>query len=141
MTIDTHSEQKKIESFRDLYVWKAGHRLVVLTYKLTKDFPKEEIFALVTQMRRAAVSITSNIAEGFSRRSLKDKVHFYRMAAGSLTELHNQFLIAKDVGYLEVGKFIEAEVLIMETHRILNGLISKTESFQRPFPKNAESKI
>lgn len=77
---------RKIKSFTDLNVWKEGHKLVLQVYKLTKEFPKEELFGLTNQIRRAAVSITSNIAEGFSRHSYKEKLQFYSTALGSLTE-------------------------------------------------------
>lgn len=82
-----NQESRKIKSFTDLTVWKEAHELVLLIYSLTKDFPKEELFGLVTQIRRAVVSITSNIAEGFSRNSYKEKAQFYAMALGSLTEV------------------------------------------------------
>jgi four helix bundle protein len=74
---------EKIRSFRDLDVWKEGHKLVLEIYKITKNFPKEEMFGLSNQLKRAAVSITSNIAEGFSRKSLKEKIQFYSMAKAS----------------------------------------------------------
>src|SRR3990167_8621419 len=90
----------KIESFTDLNVWKEGHKLVVMTYKITKGFPKEETYSLIDQMRRAAASITANIAEGFGRQTYKEKVQFYYMAKGSLSELKNFLFIARDVGYL-----------------------------------------
>jgi len=74
---------KKIKSFTDLDTWKEGHKLVLLIYESTKFFPKEERFALTDQIRRAAVSITSNIAEGFSRQSLREKIQFYSISKGS----------------------------------------------------------
>lgn len=101
--------------------------MVLLTYAITKSFPKEEIFALVSQMRRCAVSITSNIAEGFSRQSYRDKAYFYSMALGSLTELQNQLLIAKDIGYLISEKFTELDLQSVKVHKILNGLIRKSK--------------
>jgi four helix bundle protein len=86
----------KIKSFTDLNAWKQGHALVLLIYGMTKQFPKEEMFGLTNQIRRAVVSITSNISEGFSRNSSKEKAQFYFTALGSLTEVQNQLLIARD---------------------------------------------
>jgi len=74
----------KIEEFTDLIVWQEGHKLVLQIYKITKLFPKEETYSLTDQMRRAAVSVTSNIAEGFGRQGMKEKVQFYFLAKGSL---------------------------------------------------------
>jgi len=97
--------QQKIKSFTDLLAWKTGHKLVIDTYKYTENFPSKEIFGLTNQIRRCVVSITSNIAEGFSRGSTKDKANFYNIALGSLAELQNQILIAKDVNYLIKEEF------------------------------------
>src|SRR3990167_3274875 len=91
---------EKISSFKDLIAWKEGHKLAVTIYEITKAFPKEEIFGLTNQIRRAAVLVTSNIAEGFSRNSSKEKIQFYSIALGSLSEVQSQILIAKDIGYL-----------------------------------------
>src|SRR3989344_3330038 len=93
---------EKIRSFLDLEAWKEGHSLVLNIYKITKGFPKDEVFGLSSQMRRCSVSITSNIAEGFSRNSYKEKVQFYLTALGSTTELQNQLIVAKDVGYINL---------------------------------------
>ena len=82
--------ERKITSITDLKGWDKGHELVLIIYKLTEKYPKEEIFGLTNQSRRCAVSITSNIAEGFSRSTWKDKMHFYGISQGSLTELQNQ---------------------------------------------------
>lgn len=117
-----------IRSFTDLDAWKEGHRLVLIVYTLTKQFPRDEQFGLVSQMRRCAVSITSNIAEGFSRQSAKEKVQFYSMAHGSLTELQNQTLIARDVGYLAPDVFTEVRDKSIKVHKILTGLIKSTKS-------------
>lgn len=121
--------KKKIQSFTDLEVWKEAHKLVLIIYKLTKDFPKEETFGLVSQLRRAAVSITSNIAEGFSRYSYKEKLQFYSMAHGSLTELKNQLLIAKDVKYLKEENFRQLSDQSIVVHKLLNAFIRKTREF------------
>jgi len=99
-----------------------------MIYKITKVFPKEETFGLLSQMRRCVVSITSNIAEGFSRQSYKEKAQFYSMSLGSVTELQNQLLIARDVGYIAKGKHLEVEEQTVRVHKIINGLIKKSKS-------------
>lgn len=117
----------KIKSFTDLNAWKEGHQLVLDIYRITKDFPEDEKFGLTNQLRRAVVSITSNIAEGFSRNSYKEKSQFYAMSLGSLTEVQNQLLVAKDVEYLtkkEFEKLAEKSVIIS---KLLNGLIKKSK--------------
>lgn len=117
----------KIRSFTDLKVWQEGHSLVLLIYKNTKKFPKEEIYSLVNQMRRAAVSITSNIAEGFGRQGYKEKIQFYYLAQGSLIELKNQILIAGDIGYLDKSDFDIMAEKANDVHRLLQGLIRKSK--------------
>jgi len=115
---------EKIQSFTQLTVWKKGHELVLSVYEATRDFPKEEKYGLIDQMRRSSVSITSNIAEGFSRIGKKEKIQFYYMAKGSLTELQNQLLISKDIGYLNRDIFTNLISKSIEVHKILNGLIT-----------------
>ena len=119
----------KIRTFKDLDAWKEGHVLVLLIYKLTKQFPKDEVFGLVSQMRRAAVSITSNIAEGFARSSFKEKAQFYSIAKGSVTELENQLLISKDIGYITANEFISTEEKALRVNRIVHGLIQGSKKF------------
>lgn len=118
---------KKIKSFTDLDTWKEGHTFVLMIYQVTKDFPREELFGLTAQLRRAAVSITSNIAEVFSRNSYKEKVQFYSMALGSITETQNQLFIAKDVGYIEENRFNEVAIQATKVHKLLNGLIRNSK--------------
>lgn len=118
----------KIKSFTDLNTWKEAHNLVIMIYKITRGFPKEEQFGLVSQLRRAAVSITSNIAEGFSRNSYKEKIQFYFMALGSLTEVQNQLLIAKDIGYLDKNQFNSIAEQSIIVNKLLNGLIKKSKT-------------
>lgn len=123
-------KQKKIVYFTDLIAWKEGHKLVMLIYEATKNMPREEIFSLISQMRRAVISITSNIAEGFSRQSYKEKVQFYSMALGSLTELQNQLLISKDINYLSndaYKKIVEQSDIV---HKLINGLIKSSKNHQ-----------
>ena len=117
----------KIKSFTDLNAWKKGHELVIVVYKITKKFPKDEMFGLVSQMRRCAVSITSNIAEGFSRRSYKEKIQFYSIAQGSVTELQNQLLVVRDIGYINNDKFQEIAEQTIVVHKLINGLIKKSK--------------
>lgn len=115
-------EKKTIKSFTDLYAWQEAHKLVLIIYKITKNFPKEEIFGLTSQMRRAAISITSNIAEGFSRNTIKDKYQFYSVAEGSLTELQNQLIAARDLSYLQNNSFQEYGKQTVVVHKLINGL-------------------
>lgn len=121
--------ESKIRSFTDLKAWQEGHKLVLLIYKLSRGFPREEIYSLTSQMQRAAVSITSNIAEGFGRQTYKEKVQFYYLAQGSLIELKNQILIAKDIGYLEKESFTKLANQANAAHGLLQGLITKSKSF------------
>ncbi len=115
--------QNKINSFKDLLVWEKSHRCALDIYKATKNFPKEELFSLTNQMRRSAVSIGSNIAEGFGRNSAKDKGQFYAIAKGSAFELESQLYIAKDLGYISEGEARELEEKLTEVGRMLSGLI------------------
>lgn len=119
----------KIKSFTDLDAWRESYKLSILIYKITKSFPKDEIFGLIGQMRRCAVSIASNIAEGFSRNSLKEKIQFFTMALGSITELQNQLLISKGVGYLPKDDFDELAAQCVRVQKLLCGLIRKCKSF------------
>lgn len=118
---------KKIEKFTDLRVWQEGHKLVLMVYKNTDKFPEKERYSIIDQMRRAAVSITFNIAEGFSRRSSKEKGRFYYTAQGPLTELQNQCIISRDVGYLPENEFTLIADQSVMTNKLLNGLLTATK--------------
>lgn len=118
-----------IRDFTDLLAWQEGHKLVLEIYKLTKKFPKDEVFGLVSQMRRAAVSITSNIAEGFGRQEYKEKVQFFFISQGSLIELKDQLFIARDIHYINSSEFVEVSEQANQTHKLLQGLITKSKSF------------
>jgi four helix bundle protein len=108
-----------------LDVWKEAHKLVLMVYRITREFPNEEKFGLVTQMRRAAVSIPANIAEGFKRRGLQDKIRFYNTSEGSLEELKYFFVLSKDLAYIssQAELITQAETV----GRLLNDLIISTE--------------
>ena len=123
------NQGNKIKSFTDLIAWKEGHKLVLAIYNITKQFPKDELFGLVSQIRRCAVSITSNIAEGFSRLSYKEKARFYSISLGSTTELQNQLLIAKDVNYITKEQFNSIAEQSIKVHKITNGLIKSSRNF------------
>ncbi len=113
----------KITSFTDLSAWKEGHKLVLLVYCVVKDFPKEEKFGLSSQITRAVVSITSNIAEGFARWSKKEKRQFYYMAKGSLVEVENQLLIARDINYIDAKTFEKIANQAVVVDKLISGLI------------------
>ncbi|MGQ9625738.1 MAG: four helix bundle protein [Anaerolineae bacterium] len=89
----------QIENFQELEVWQRAHQLVLAVYQVTKGFPGDEKYGLVSQMRRAAVSVPANIAEGFKRRGHSDKLRFYNTSESSLEELKYYFILSKDLGY------------------------------------------
>jgi four helix bundle protein len=113
----------KINSFRDLKAWQESYRLTIMVYKITKCFPEDERFGLISQLRRAAVSVASNIAEGFSRQSRKEKIQFYFMSSGSLVEIQNQLLISKGLSYLNQNNldFVLNQTILVQ--KLINGLI------------------
>lgn len=111
------------KSFENLLVWQEGHKLVVEVYRISTQFPRDEMFGLTNQIRRAAVSVTSNIAEGFSRNTNKDKLQFYYISMGSLKELKNQLIVARDFGYLDHETFEGLNSSEEMVGRLLSGLI------------------
>ncbi len=112
----------KIKTFKDLRVWQAAHALSLEIYSITRNFPKFEQYGLSSQMQRASVSVCSNIAEGFGRKSLKEKDQFYSMANGSLTELENQLLIAQGIGYIKKEPLDAVYSQCESVHKMLNKL-------------------
>lgn len=126
--MQSNNNSQKIKSFTDLYSWQEGHKLVLEVYKETKQFPDEERFGLTNQLRRAAVSITSNVAEGFSRSGKQEKKNFYSTALGSLAEVQNQLLIARDMGYITDRAFKELADKTVAIDKMLNGLIKTAET-------------
>ena len=120
-------EKPKIKKFTDLKAWQESRGLVKETYQACAKFPAPEQYGLVSQMKRASVSIASNIAEGFRRDTMKDKLHFYIMAHGSLTELQNQMILAHDLTFLTKDDY---DGLIQSSDKadaLLNGLIRATK--------------
>ena len=118
---------EKIRSFTDLHAWQEGHKLVLVIYKITKTFPVDERFSLTNQMQRCVISITSNIAEGFSRRGKKEKTQFLYMALGSVTELQNQLLVARDLKYIDNQTFHEIAEQTITVGKLVNGLIKSAK--------------
>jgi four helix bundle protein len=103
--------------FEDLVVWQKSHQLTLLIYRLTAAFPKHELYGLVQQMRRAAVSVPANIAEGFKKRSRSDKARYYNIAQGSLEELRYYIILSRDLSYLAPAEVWQVD----EVGRLLNG--------------------
>ena len=111
-----------VYSFEKLQVWNDARELVKITYKYTLKFPNYELYGLSNQMRRAVVSITSNISEGSGRSSIKDQAHFYQMAYSSLLELLNQFYVSLDLGYLNMDELAKVKDHIFLVSNKLNAL-------------------
>ena len=112
----------EVFGYRKLIAYQKAKEVVKRTYKLLKKFPAEERYAMSVQLRRASVSITSNIAEGINRYSIKEKSHFIEMAYGSLMEVSSQIEIAEDIGYITTEDRINMDELIREEARLLSGL-------------------
>ncbi len=119
-----------IKTFRDLIAWQKARELVKEVYRLTKLMPDAERFGLTNQMRRAAVSIPSNIAEDYARQSRTDYLRFLRTARGSLAELETQLMLCEDLEFLQIPEPVHA--LRAETDRVLQGLIRSLENYHRP---------
>ncbi len=116
-------QENSIVKFTDLKAWQEGHKLVLAIYAITRQFPQDEQFALTSQLRRAAVSLTSNLAEGFSRQTRADTLHFYAMAQGSLTEVQSQLLIARDVDYVSAANTQKIADQTIVVHKLITGLM------------------
>lgn len=112
----------KIYHFEKLDVWQQSRQVVVAVYNLVKKFPVDERFGLCDQLRRAAISVPSNIAEGVSRVAVKETIHFLEIAFGSLMEVYCQLQIAMDLGYITEEEFNQIKPLIQSTSNMLNGL-------------------
>jgi len=107
--------------FQDLIVWQKAHEFVLLIYRYSESFPKNELYGLTSQLRRSAVSVPSNIAEGFKKKTKPDKVRFLNIAQGSLEECRYYLILAKDLGYGETSKLMEK---LEEVSKLLEGYVS-----------------
>ena len=116
---------KAAKTFKDLIVWQKAHRFVLAVYPLTAKFPKSEIYCLTTQMRRAAISIPANIAEGFKKREVSDKTRFLNIAQGSVEECRYYLILTQDLGY---GATADMEILLEEVSELLVAYASAIES-------------
>lgn len=123
-----NTEKTKINTYKDLDAWKVAFDLVIAIYDLTSKFPKSEIFGLSNQMRRASISIPSNIAEGFGRWTKGDYLRHCHIAFGSLVELETQLLISKDLRMTDPESFLLSEELTTRVQKILNKLIKSLRS-------------
>ncbi len=112
----------EVFGYRKLIAYQKAKEVVKRTYKLLKKFPTEERYALCDQLRRASVSVTSNIAEGVNRYSVKDKAHFIEIAFGSLMEVSSQIEIAEELGYISSEERLSIDKLVEEVARLLSGL-------------------
>lgn len=119
---------EKSRNYKDLVVWQRAIDLATWTYSLTSGFPKEEIYGIVSQMRRASVSIPSNIAEGQSRQHKTEFIQFLSIAKGSLSELETQLIISEKLKYIDDNEFDEGKKRIAELNRLLHPLISKLKT-------------
>lgn len=109
-----------IQNFREIIAWQKAHQLAVLIYKLTEKFLKTEIFGLVSQLRRNAVSVPSNIVEGYKRKSKNDAIRFYIIAESSLEEMKYQLILSLDLGYILQSEYESANELAEEVGKLLN---------------------
>lgn len=113
--------------YKNLIVWQKSRLLVKTVYLHTKDFPQDEIFGLTNQIRRAAISIPSNIAEGYNRHSEKEFIHFLKIAKGSAAEVETQLLLSLDLGYVSDEQIQDTLSLVDEVLRMLGSLIFTKE--------------
>lgn len=116
-----------MNNYKQLDFWKGSMELIAVVYQVTKSYPKEELFALTSQTKRAAVSIAANIAEGLGRQYRKDTLQFLHISRGSLYELETLLIIAKNIRIISEEKHIEIEIHWQKTIQLLNGFINYYE--------------
>jgi len=121
-------EKKKIHSYKDLIIWQKSILLIEKIYELTRVFPKEELYGLTNQIRRAAVSVASNIAEGQSRGSLKEYIQFLTISFGSIAEVDTQLYIAMKIDYINEKQYQEIYLLLLEIQKMTHVLIYKLKN-------------
>jgi four helix bundle protein len=124
-------EEKKIKSFTDLKAWIEARRLVLQIYKLITKFPKEEVYSLSDQIKRASISIAANLAEGYGMRTYKDKIRYYYMSQGSINELKSHLIISRDLEYISKEELNNLASQIKYLHSLIHGLISSTNKIKK----------
>jgi four helix bundle protein len=117
-----------VKDFRSLKVWEKSHELTLRTYKVTDGFPKHEVYGITSQLRRAAASIPTNIAEGCGKDSDPELKRYFLIAMGSSSELEYLLLLAHDLGYLANGEYQEMQSQLIETRKMLNAFIQKLKA-------------
>jgi four helix bundle protein len=118
----------EIKSYKDLLIWQKGIEIVCMTYKLVSSFPKDELYALSSQIKRSSVSVPSNIAEGYGRQSTQSYIQFIKIARGSLCELETQLIVAKKLDFISDEKlFSEVINQIIEESKMINSFLNKLE--------------
>jgi four helix bundle protein len=118
---------KKVEKFEDLKVWQLGHEFVLEIYKITKNYPKGELFGLISQIRRAAVSAPANIVEGYYRNTTKELIRFLYNSRGSAGEVTYFLLLSRDLGYISEVEYIKLRGDYEKLLRMLKSMINKLE--------------
>lgn len=116
-----------MRNYRELQVWTKAHRLTLELYRISRDFPREETYGLTNRLRRAAVSVGSNLAEGCGRRTSTELARFVRIALGSASELDYQLLLARDLGFMKEGDFTNSIAALTEVRKMLTSFLSSVE--------------
>lgn len=112
---------ERTNSFKDLIVWQKSHQLVLAIYSITKTFPKEEIFSLTNQVRRASVSIAANVSEGYKKKTIPNKLNFINIAEGSLEEVKYYIILSKDLKYIDEKNYEQLYNYAEEVGRLISG--------------------
>ena len=128
-----------MKDFKELRVWLKAHELAILVYKLTRAFPRDEVYGLTSQVRRSAASIGANIAEGCGRHSDGEMTRFLQIARGSASETEYHLLLAKDLGFLQEADFQVAEQAVVVVQRMLTALVQRVQPQSRK-PKIEQSR-
>lgn len=124
---------QNIRTFHDIIAWKKAHDMVLCTYEITRKLPKEELFVLTSQIRRAAISVPANIVEGFRRNRTKDSINFYRIADASLEELKYHLLLSFDLHYIDNTEYLKIKNEFEEVGRLLTGWIQSQRQYTKSY--------